>query len=369
MCTTQSVTLVCSLVSSFSISDEEKIYTSGRLIRQHQKLTTLNSLLNPELINIKSIACGEKFIVCLDYSGNAFALGSNQYGQLGEDEGKLEFSDSPIKLNVPPVKQISAGASITICISETGHCYTFGQLDSKQNYQETIDLQDIDFVQCGRKFVFFKLQNNKVYCWGENNVGQLGIGNIVSQLIPFHCNDWPYNVIDIKCGANHTLVLTSNGDVYSCGDNSRGQIGYFCLNREAYRYLQKIEDLSGVTIIGCGLTHSMVVDGFGDFYGFGDNSFGQLGLGDTVKRYKPIKHPSLSNIIDISNGGLSTFVKTISNEIYAFGYNSFSQLGIEIKTNEKLKKQLTPIRVFEDNENIWCSKISKSKVKSARSIR
>ena len=74
-----------------------------------------------------------------------------------------------------------------------------------------------------------------------------------------------------------------------------------------------------------------------------------------------MKHPSLSNIIDISNGGLRSFVKTSNNEIYAFGNNYFSQLGIKTKD-----KQITPIRVFEDNEDIWFSNINKSKAKSAR---
>ena len=80
--------------------------------------------------------------------------------------------------------------------------------------------------------------------------------------------------------------------------------------------------------------------------------------------HKPIKHPSLSNIIDISSGGNHSFVKTSNNEIYAFGYNDYSQLGIKTKDNY----QITPIRVFEDNEDIWFSNINKSKQKSARSV-
>merc|ERR1711982_94498 len=94
---------------------------------------------------------------------------------------------------------------------------------------------------------------------------------------------------------------------------------------------------------------------------FGCNRFGQLGLGDKDYRYKPIKHPSLSNIIDISKRGNHTFVKTSNNEIYAFGRNYYSQLGIKTE-----HKQLTPIRVFENNEDIWFSNINKSKAKSAR---
>merc|ERR1739848_369081 len=124
---------------------------------------------------------------------------------------------------------------------------------------------------------------------------------------------------------------------------------------------QKIEDLSEIIRIECGYYHSLCTDINNDLYVFGFNKFGQLGLGDTNNRNKPIKHPSLSNIIDISKGGIHSFVKTSNNEIYAFGKNYYSQLGIKPED----KKQLTPIRVFEDNEDIWCSNV-KPKAKSAR---
>ena len=55
-------------------------------------------------------------------------------------------------------------------------------------------------------------------------------------------------------------------------------------------------------------------------------------------------------------------LKHLNNAIYAFGWNEYSQLGIKTEHN----KQLKPIRVFEDNEDIWFSNINKSKAKSAR---
>ena len=125
---------------------------------------------------------------------------------------------------------------------------------------------------------------------------------------------------------------------------------------------EKIEDLSDIVRIECGDSFSMCIDIHNDFYVFGENSCGQLGLGDEIDIFEPIKHPSLSNIIDVSSRGFHTFVKTSNNEIYAFGNNTFSQLGIETEDDN----QLTPIRVFEDNEDIWYSNIPKSRAKSAR---
>ena len=109
----------------------------------------------------------------------------------------------------------------------------------------------------------------------------------------------------------------------------------------------------------------MCIDINKDLYVFGDNYRGQLGVGDNDDRITPIKHPSLSNIIDVSKGGSHTFVKTSKNEIYAFGHNEQSQLGVTTKDI----KQFNPIRVLENNEDIWCSNITnQSKAKSARPI-
>ena len=125
-----------------------------------------------------------------------------------------------------------------------------------------------------------------------------------------------------------------------------------------------LQFLPEITRIECGYNHSICIDINNDLYVFGSNSSRQLGLGDDDNRNKPTKHPSLLNIIDISSRGYHTFVKTTNNEIYAFGNNKYSQLGI--KTEDE--NQFTPIRVFEDNEDIWCSNIGKPKAKSARSV-
>ena len=217
-------------------------------------------------------------------------------------------------------------------------------------------LKDVEYIECGGGHSFCRTVKGEIYSWGFNNYGQQGIGNNQHQNTPIQFSAFPQkDILDIKCAREYTLILTSDQCVYYSG--RVGTKARTC----TFSFL-KLEELSEITIIECGDHHSIFIDNNNNMYVFGDNRYGQLGLGDTVDRLNTIKHP-LSNIIGISKGGNHTFVKTSNNETYAFGKNSSSQLGIKTR----IINLLSPIKVFEDNEDIWCPNI-KSKAKSARSI-
>ena len=323
---------------------------------------------------IQSIACGETHFACLDFEGNVFTFGSNNVGQLGigiSSKGSLPQQ----KVNLPPIKQISCGFSLTLCLSENGELYSFGlnsygQLGYASN--ETSDgnipicsqprriepLENVKLVQCGTCHVICVTETNEVYAWGNNRDGQLGSCDSETKKVPFKC-EYPNNIVDIRAGFSHTLVLTEDKEVFTCGKDN-----YIGRRDVIFRNIPKKIELSEIVRIECGTYHSLCIDIHGDLYMFGKNDFGQLGIvSDSIHVLDPTKHPSLSNIVDISSRGNHTFVKTLPNEVYAFGDNEYSQLGIKTKS----KKQFTPIKVhgFED---IWYSSAKRSNAKSARSV-
>ena len=327
------------------------------------------------LRNIMAVDCGNLHTICLDYNGCVFSFGSNSEGQLGikRDNG-IEVIHTPQRVeNLPAIKQISCGDDFTICISKDGYPYSFGnnqfgQLGIGNNddiYHDIptkiTSLGTVEFIECGSKHVICKTIQENIYVWGRNDNGQLGKSYNLCQVSPYLCTDWPDNIVDIKCGFEHTLILTLNQDVYSCGYNFSGQLG-----RELDNYsssVQKISYLSKIIRIECGINHSMCIDVNNNLFIFGDNGFGQLGL-ENANGEKNMPECLMSNIIDISKGGNHTFIKTSNNEIYAFGYNQYSQLGVDTKTNF----EILPIKVLTDTEDIWCSNIKKPRNKSARSI-
>ena len=257
-----------------------------------------------------------------------------------------------------------------MCLSDVGELYSFGcnrqgqlglgHFEDSFSPQKITSLQDVEFAECGDYFVLCKTIGDDVFGWGINSYCQLGFELRDKINSPIKCEGWPENVVDIKCGDVHTLVLTQTQEVYSCGNNGCSQLGRITTVNNST--IQKIEELSQIIRIECGLSFNMCIDIDNNVFVFGHNYYGQLGLGDCSTRVTPIKNPNLSDIIDISIRGLGSFVKTSKNLIYAFGKSGYGQLGVRTSS----KKEISPIQVFEDNEDIWFSNINKSKQKSAR---
>ena len=85
----------------------------------------------------------------------------------------------------------------------------------------------------------------------------------------------------ISAGENHTLAVTSGGDVFSWGSDRFGQLGYGGSDAgKGSFYPRKIENLKKafVVAIAAGDTHSVCFTADGEIYSWGSNKEGQLGI-------------------------------------------------------------------------------------------
>ena len=91
----------------------------------------------------------------------------------------------------------------------------------------------------------------------------------------------------IAAGKTHSLALTESGEVYAWGDNDGGQLGLG--DREERLTPMKVEGLPKVKAIAAVGGHSLALTESGEVYAWGNNEFGQLGLGDREERLTPTK--------------------------------------------------------------------------------
>ncbi|EFN89544.1 RCC1 domain-containing protein 1 [Harpegnathos saltator] len=143
--------------------------------------------------------------------------------------------------------------------------------------------------------------------------------------------------VDIASGFDHTILLAENGDVYSMGMGTRGQLGHNDL--EDCDNPRLIEALAGLRIvqISAGGWHSAVVTDQGDLYTWGWNTSGELGT-----ESKDTKVHAVPTLIDLkSNEGEDTEVNVKSVEcgnsfticlsddgsFWGCGNNKYGQLG------------------------------------------
>jgi alpha-tubulin suppressor-like RCC1 family protein len=229
-----------------------------------------------------------------------------------------------------------------------------------QIVKELCDQQIIDFAN-SECHCIARNRSGKVYCWGWNRWGLLGIGS----------EDWSYHkpilnqylnnefVIDIKCGAQNSIVLTNCGEVYAWGENDWGQIGNGRNDNQLIPIKVKGFNNERVVMISCGWGYSIALTECGHVYSWGINDYGQLGTGNTVDSNEPkfvaVIDENKCNVFmeKISCGSVHSLLLSSDGSIYAFGRNSDGELG-----NQKKENQLSPQRIkietkFIDISSHW----------------
>ena len=74
------------------------------------------------------------------------------------------------------------------------------------------------------------------YAWGRGSHGQLGLGHHQNLYVPRCINALYYSskfVKQVSAGGKHSGFLTVQGEVYTCGNNTFGQLGYFTPSRDS----------------------------------------------------------------------------------------------------------------------------------------
>ena len=131
----------------------------------------------------------------------------------------------------------------------------------------------------------------KLFCWGANNYGQLGIGHMSEQeTLPRIVNLdniselCVENIKSIIGGGGHTVLLTKGGEVFVCGWNKAGQLGLGHTNNVDKFAKVDLGD-NFIEEVAAGWDFTILLDKTGTLLCCGSNSFGQLGNYSIVRSF------------------------------------------------------------------------------------
>ena len=251
------------------------------------QLATFTALSS--LTNVASLALAAYDFGCVRLkSGTVSCFGVNNVGQLGN--GTTTSSTTPIAaLGLTNVVQVSAGGSHACALKSDGSLWCWGGNDLGQvGNGSTTNVTTPVQVMTGVSYVAAgwvntcALQNGWVWCWGNNNDGQVGIGSTVSPItLP-------------------TPLAVGRGG---------------------------IPEITAITQVVVGATHTCSLRGNGDVFCWGDNSYGQLGDGNTLPLLAPSATPILTNVQQLSTTNHSTCARINDGHVMCWGADSMGQVG------------------------------------------
>lgn len=192
------------------------------------------------------------------------------------------------------------------------------------------------------------LENDEVWCWGENGAGQVGVETASPRVetpvrVPIP-DLGQFSVAKLTAGEYHTCAGLSDGRVYCWGDNANSQLG--ASTPQSYPNPPTLVETLGYAV-GSGDFHTCVANPSGQSYCWGSNFNGQLGNGSTAE--SPLPSPVLADALRrIESKGFTTIAMQEGGWLFGWGDNYTGLIAAGGSSIYTTPQPLFPDRVFSD---------------------
>lgn len=275
----------------------------------------------PEYQDIVAIAAGGMHNVCLRKTGEVLTFGCNDEGALGRDTSKEGSETVPGSVELP-VKaiQVTAGDSHSAALLEDGRAFAWG---SFRDSHGTMGLT----LKGNERFPIEILPNIKV--------------------------------VKIASGADHLVLLSESGSVYTCGCGEQGQLGRVAARTASRNARQGMGPLLTPGLVEFKIRKKIEFDDIwagtyctfakeyekGDVYVFGLNNYYQIGLKDAVTHFHPQISKTFSGKVwrHISSGQHHTIALNDEGQVFVLGRKEYGRLGLGANCSDAKELTLVPI--------------------------
>lgn len=305
--------------------------------------------------------------------GELYGCGDNTYGQLGN--GTTTTISTPVQVgaldtwsDIAPASYIFGTLVTTGAIRADNTLWTWGDASNGMNGRgDLLDvsspvqvgaLTDWSKVNAGRAIFQCIKTDGTLWAWGHNPYGNLGnIGAPVWTSSPVQIGV-ATDYYSVSCGSYHNLSIKTDGTLWAWGSNNLGQLGTGANTPQKIESPIQIGALTDWAYVAAGTNVSFGVRTDGTLWAWGQNTNGQLGVGDSTSRSSPTQIGALTDWSKVETGPSATEVahtiglKT-NGTIFTWGNSAFGQLGLGPVPGYKS----SPVQVgaATDWSNVYCA--------------
>ncbi len=334
-----------------------------------------------DLMLAKHIIGGFGYVCAVALDGRVYCWGSNSNGKIGSGNTSSALVPSAVKISgalvgkvIKQIEPSSAGNhSCVIASDDKAYCWGhngFGQLGNNNTVNSLTPVavdtagvlasKTIKQIASGGISSCVIASDDKAYCWGSNNFGQLGNGNLKNSSTPTPVSTTGVlagkTIKQITAGNSYFCVIASDDKAYCWGGGRRGALGNgstLSLVISTPTPVSTTGVLAGKTIkqITAGTEFTCAIASDDKAYCWGSNSSGQLGNNSTINSGVPVAVNTSGvlagkTIKQISAGSSHTCAIASDDKAYCWGSNSSGQLGNNSTINSGV-----PTHVYAPKEN------------------
>ena len=287
---------------------------------------TLTDTTNPVqatgLTNVIAVAGGDLHTLALKADGTVWAWGYNFFGQLGRAPYNFTDSTTPVQVyGLTDVIAIAGSGKRSLALKKDGTVWAWGaESNVTSDTSATIysaplqvaGLTDVVAIAAGGdattgndvEVSMALTWDGKVYTWGYNSSGQLGLGHTTTKFLPKEVTGLPKPAVSISTSGMHSLAVLADGSQWAWGSNSGGMLGDgTTISRSSP--VQVVGALAKVVDVTAARYHTLALHGDLTVHAWGNNSGGQLGEGTQTAGTTPQLVHGASNA-GIYNAGYAT---------------------------------------------------------------
>jgi alpha-tubulin suppressor-like RCC1 family protein len=279
-----------------------------------------------------------RYVLSLRSDGTVWGWGRNYIGVLGDVSVGSTFTPVQIQGLPSNIVQVSAGGIHAAAVAADGSVWTWGANTVGQlgyptpgaQYttvpHQVPGLSGVKQVAAGADFTVALRSNGEVWTWGANDQGQLGDGTHTNRTTPAR-NQAGYGMLQVSAGGDFALARRA-GSVWAWGANDSGQLGNGSTAADSATPVIVNRLTQNATQIVAGYTHAFSVDPDGSLWAWGANNNGQLGLGTTGSAVRtPAKVPELTGVTQLAAAAeISTALRS-DGTLLVWGYEGFGLRG------------------------------------------